>query len=59
MKKYVKLFYEIFNTKNKQTNKHVLRILRIVTQMIKLNFSSDVRDTHSMTKVTIMSYYLF
>ena len=25
----------------------------------KLNFSSDVRDTHSVTKGTIMSYYLF
>lgn len=54
MKKDVKLFYENFNT-----NKHVRRILQIVTQMIKLNFSSDVRDTHSVTKVTIMSYYLF
>lgn len=55
MKKDVKLFYEIFNT----TNKHVLRILQIVTQMIKLNFSSDVRDTHNVTKVTVMSHYLF
>ena len=43
----------------KKHKKHVLRILQTVTQMIKLNFSSDVRDTHSVTKVTIMSYYLF
>lgn len=54
MKKDVKLFYENFNT----TNKHVLRILQIVMEMSN-DFSSDVRDTHNVTKVTVMSHYLF
>ena len=30
-----------------------------MTQMIKLSFSSDVKGVHRVTRVTIMSYYLF